>query len=124
MNTNREPSDSEKAALNKLQNGCEVKTITVIGAGAFGTALAEVAARNGNTVKLYARNNEVVDSVNTKHVNPHYISEYTLHPGVVAYNDLAEALKGADFVILAIPTQLVSQIKCSICKVFTSIPFK
>lgn len=83
------------------------KTISVIGAGSFGTALAEIAARAGNIVKLYARNKEVVECINNNHRNPHYLSEFELSSNIVAIDNVTEALMNVDFVILAIPTQLV-----------------
>jgi glycerol-3-phosphate dehydrogenase len=84
------------------------KNITVIGAGAFGTALAQTAARNGNKVTMYARNQEVVDKINNEHINPHYLSEFELSSLISATSSVQESINGADFVILAIPTQLVS----------------
>ena len=84
------------------------KVIAVIGAGAFGTALAQIAARCGNHVKIYARNEEVVESINTRHINPHYLSEFELSESISATTSVKEALDGSDFAILAIPTQLVT----------------
>eukprot|EP01031_Cornospumella_fuschlensis_P036716 gene36716-44539_t len=81
--------------------------ISVIGAGAFGTAVAEVAARNGNNVRIYARKQEVVDSINHQHVNPHYLSEFTLSPNVTACSSVEEAFHECQLLVLAIPTQLV-----------------
>ncbi len=84
------------------------KNVAVIGAGSFGTALAEIAARAGNNVKLYARNKEVVDSINQNHRNPHYLSDFELSSNIVAVDTVEKALIDVDFAILAIPTQLVS----------------
>jgi glycerol-3-phosphate dehydrogenase len=81
--------------------------VTVVGAGAFGTAIAEVAARNGNKVKLLARKQEVVDSINNNHTNPHYLSEFKLSDNVSACLSVDEALDGCELLILAIPTQQV-----------------
>lgn len=81
--------------------------ITVIGAGAFGTALAQVAANCGNTVKIFARNELVVSSINEQHRNPAYLSQFELSEKITAYSEIQVALDGADFAILAIPTQLV-----------------
>lgn len=83
------------------------KTIGVIGAGLFGTALAEISARAGNKVKIFARNKEVVESINVHHKNCVYLSSYELHPNIVAVDTAEAALTDVDFVILAIPTQSV-----------------
>lgn len=81
--------------------------VAVIGAGAFGTAVAEVAARNGNKVKIHARKQEVVDSINNQHVNPHYLSEFVLNENISACISVEEALEGCELLVLALPTQLV-----------------
>ena len=49
--------------------------IAVIGAGSWGTALAQLLACNGNEVGLWARKPEVVEAVNASHANPRYLSE-------------------------------------------------
>ena len=58
--------------------------IAVIGAGSWGTALAQQLACNGNEVGLWARKPEVVDAVNASHANPRYLSEVELSPRIVA----------------------------------------
>lgn len=82
-------------------------TIAVIGAGAYGTAIAQMAAVNGNTVKLYARNNESVEQINTNHINPQYLTEFTLSENIVATNSVAHALEDVAIAVLAIPTQKI-----------------
>lgn len=69
--------------------------------------MAEIAARNGNNVKIYARKHEVVDAINSQHVNPHYLSEFTLSSNVTACSSVEEAFNNCELLILAIPTQLV-----------------
>lgn len=77
----------------------------VIGAGAWGTALADLLARNGNDVCMWALEEDVVRSVNGAHDNPIFLSGFALHPGLTATHDLREALQGAEFVIYAAPSQ-------------------
>lgn len=91
------------------------QVVAVIGAGAFGTAMAQVTASCGNLVRIFARKDEVVQSINEKHVNPHYLSEFTLHENITATSSLPDALDGVSFVILAIPTQLVSVFVLNYC---------
>ena len=81
--------------------------IAVIGAGAFGTAMATVAARSGHEVILYARCDEDCDSINTHHRNKKYFSEYILHDNISATSDLAEAISTATFIMLCIPCQSI-----------------
>ena len=47
--------------------------VVVIGAGAWGTALADLLARKGERVTIWAREAEVVDSVNRRHVNEMFL---------------------------------------------------
>ena len=79
--------------------------VAVLGAGAFGTAMATIAARNGHEVVIYARDAAQVDSINTKHCNPRYLSEFELSSNIKATTDVAEAMKDAVLVIHCIPAQ-------------------
>ena len=75
--------------------------IGVVGAGAWGTALATVAARAGNDVLIQAREGEVVDSINTAHENTLFLPTAPLDPAIRATTDLAEL---ADCALLLIVT--------------------
>jgi len=81
-----------------------MKRIAIIGAGSWGTALSIVAARAGHEVQLWARNAEVVDSINRDHVNSVYLRGTPLPPSVQATGDIAAVLKDAELVILAAPS--------------------
>ena len=58
--------------------------IGVIGAGAWGTALAQVAAANGEPVLLWAFEAEVVDAINQTRCNPLYLPDIGLSPAIRA----------------------------------------
>ena len=77
----------------------------VLGAGAWGTALADLLARNGEQVTIWALEREVVASINDAHENPVFLSGARLRDSLRATTDLAEALDGADLVCLATPSQ-------------------
>jgi glycerol-3-phosphate dehydrogenase (NAD(P)+) len=79
----------------------------VIGAGAWGTALADLLARNGHTVALWAREPEVVSSVNAQHENTIFLAGAKLHDGVVAHAELASACTGAELVLFATPSHVL-----------------
>jgi glycerol-3-phosphate dehydrogenase (NAD(P)+) len=83
--------------------------IGVIGGGAWGTALASVAARDGEPVLLWAREPEVVESVNADHENPHFLAGVALPTSIVATGDLGE-LSGCDALLVVVPTQFVRTI--------------
>ena len=62
--------------------------IGVIGGGAWGTALAQVAAHGGQDVLLWARETEVVDAINSIHTNPLFLKDILLNPAIRATSDL------------------------------------
>jgi len=79
--------------------------IAVIGAGAWGTALAIVAARNGNhRVRLWAHEPEVRESIARRHENELFLPGQLVPEPVEATNDLGEALENARIVISVMPS--------------------
>ncbi|WP_338693876.1 NAD(P)H-dependent glycerol-3-phosphate dehydrogenase [Bradyrhizobium sp. 26S5] len=79
------------------------KSVSVIGAGAWGTALAEVAARAGRKVTLYARNAEHAAQIQATRVNPK-LAGIQLDPGIVVTSDIATAAQ-ADVILAVTPAQ-------------------
>jgi glycerol-3-phosphate dehydrogenase (NAD(P)+) len=80
--------------------------IGVIGGGAWGTALAQVAARGGEPVTLWAREPEVVESVNGSHEHRQFLAGVPLSESIRATGDLAD-LAGHDAVLVVAPAQHV-----------------
>ena len=78
--------------------------ISIIGAGAWGTALALAARRAGNDVTLWAYEADIVAAINDAHENTLYLPGVTLDPAIRATADLAEAAS-ADALLLAAPAQ-------------------
>ena len=78
--------------------------IGVLGGGAWGTALAQVMALGGEDVQLWAREAEVVESINRDRGNPLFLPEVVLDARVVATSELA-ALAGADVWLVVAPAQ-------------------
>ena len=76
----------------------------VIGGGAWGTALAQVAACNGRETLLWALEPDVVDAVNTRHENPVFLPGLPLDPAIRATADLAE-LGACDAWLVVTPAQ-------------------
>ena len=91
-------------AVSEVMTG---KRVAVIGAGAFGTAMATVAARAGNDVRLFARKAEVVDYINSKGRNPTYLTNFALPENLRAVGSVQEALADVNLLMLCIPTQMV-----------------
>ncbi|MEQ9196027.1 MAG: NAD(P)H-dependent glycerol-3-phosphate dehydrogenase [Parvibaculum sp.] len=82
----------------------EYNRIAVIGAGAWGTALAQVAAKAGRSVTLWARESEVVASVNGSHENTTFLPGIALDESLRATADLKEAA-AADAILMVTPAQ-------------------
>lgn len=78
--------------------------IGVIGAGAWGTALAQVAAAGGEEVLLWAFEPEVVESINGTHENSAYLPGVTLNRAIRATADMA-ALDACDALMIVTPAQ-------------------
>ncbi|RZM03404.1 MAG: glycerol-3-phosphate dehydrogenase, partial [Sphingomonas sp.] len=83
--------------------------IGVIGGGAWGTALAQVAAYGGRDVVLWAREGAVIESINTAHENTFFLSGVALSPTIRATDDLA-ALAEMDAILVVAPAQHVGSV--------------
>ncbi|MFI9719518.1 NAD(P)H-dependent glycerol-3-phosphate dehydrogenase [Streptomyces sp. NPDC052396] len=81
----------------------------VFGTGSWGTAFAMILADAGCQVTMWGRRAEVVEAVNTGRSNPDYLPGVELPPAVRATTDPGEAAAGADFTVLAVPSQTLRQ---------------
>lgn len=81
-----------------------MQSIAVIGAGAWGTALAQTAASAGREVTLWAREGEVADAINDAHENTVFLKGARLHERIRATQDLAQAA-ACDAALLVTPAQ-------------------
>lgn len=87
-----------------------MKRIAVIGAGSWGTALGVLAARAGHEVHLWSHNPAVVEAINSEHVNPRYLTDLQIPDTVRATNNLIDAVKRAEIVILAAPSHATREL--------------
>ena len=83
--------------------------IGIIGAGAWGTALAQAAARAGNEVVLWDRDPAVVHAIRDQHRSPTAFPDLGLEPGISATTQLADVL-GFEVVLLVVPAQAVREV--------------
>lgn len=81
--------------------------IAVIGAGSWGTALAQLLAGNGCNVGLWARKSEVVHGINSEHHNPRYLSDVELHESIVATTSYRDTLLRAQAAVVVTPSNLM-----------------
>ena len=85
----------------------------VIGAGAWGTALANVLATNGHSVALWAREPDVVDSVNGSRENRRFLPGVAVNAAVHATGSISDALGDADVVIYVAPSHALREVAAS-----------
>jgi len=90
------------------------RKVSVLGAGSFGTAIANYMARDLKerdlSVVLYGRDRDTVESINSSHTNPRRLPGMVLDPALTAQADLETAVSHADLVVLGVPTQHVRQV--------------
>lgn len=83
------------------------KNIGVIGAGSWGTTLADLLAKKGHTVTLWAYEPELAVEMKTKRANGLFLPGIALAPSLQFTNDLSEGVRGKDFILFAVPSQLI-----------------
>lgn len=88
----------------------------VIGAGAWGTALASLLAHNGHETRIWAYEWDVVESINRTHQNRRFLAGHELASTLTAYNELEQTLEGAELITLATPSHVLRSIARSAAK--------
>ena len=84
--------------------------IAVLGAGSWGTTLANLLAVKGEAVRLWAYEAEVVESVNRQHENTLFLPGVPLSPALRAYSDAREVAAGASVIVSAAPSHAVRSV--------------
>lgn len=77
--------------------------VAVLGAGSWGTAVAGIAAQSLPTV-LWARRPELAEAIVAQRRNPEYLPDTELPSSIEATSSIAEAVEGADLVVMAVPS--------------------
>ena len=78
--------------------------ISVIGAGSWGTAATWMLGGKGHTVRMWSREPEIAEGINSNHQNPMYLPDVVFPDGVYASSDMEEALLGAEAVVVVTPS--------------------
>ena len=82
-----------------------MEKVTVLGAGAWGTTMAQVLTDGGHDVLLWGRNSEIVAEINNSHTNKKYLGDHVLPAQLKATDNIEKAFAHSSIVILAIPAQ-------------------
>ena len=97
-----------------------LKTVGVIGSGAWGTALAHIISTAGNDVMLWGRNSKTINDINTKHENTIYLKGLKLNSNIKATSKIEDVCK-TDVLVFAVPAQQIRSITNNIQKVLSYI---
>jgi glycerol-3-phosphate dehydrogenase (NAD(P)+) len=81
------------------------KRVTVLGAGAWGSTMAQVLHDAGNEVLIWGRSGEIVEEINSSHTNTKYLGDHKLPAEIAATTDLGEAFAYSKIYVLAVPAQ-------------------
>lgn len=84
--------------------------VGVIGAGSWGTTLANLLAKSDHQVTIWAREDEVVDSINNRHVNSLFLPGVDLDSRLKATGETADAVADAEVIVSAAPSHAVRKI--------------
>ena len=84
-----------------------MQTVAVIGAGSWGTALANLLAKKGHTVRMWSFEEDVARTINESHENTKYMRGIELAPTLSASTDLGAVVRGASFILSISPAQHV-----------------
>lgn len=95
-----------------------VKSVGIVGAGAWGTGFAQALGRGGHKVTLWALEPEVADSINNEHENKKFLPGFKLSENVTCSSSLEDVASNKDFVIFASPSLYLA----STVKKLTTIP--
>jgi len=88
----------------------ETSTLAVLGAGSWGTALAALAARNGTPTRLWGRDAGALAAMAASRRNERYLPGLALPESLVYESDLGAALRGADIVLIVVPSHAFASI--------------
>ncbi len=90
--------------------------VTVIGAGAWGTALANLLRHNRHSVTLWGHNAALLDQITATGRNDLYLPQIVLAPGIRCQADLQLAVEEAECVVLAVPSKFFREVTSRISK--------
>ncbi|MEJ2671118.1 MAG: NAD(P)-dependent glycerol-3-phosphate dehydrogenase [Deltaproteobacteria bacterium] len=98
------------ARLNPNLESPEAKTIAVIGAGSWGTALAQLLAEKGLTVRLWVREPEVYEVLSRERINQTFLPGVRLSSRIRFTREFPEALNGAGMILMVVPSHGFRQV--------------
>lgn len=93
-----------------------IKKISIIGGGSFGTALGILLANKGNSINIYNIDRDVVNDININRKNDKYIKDLNIPNNVKAFSELDENIINVDYILLAVPSNIIRMVCNNISK--------
>ncbi|KRL56532.1 NAD(P)H-dependent glycerol-3-phosphate dehydrogenase [Furfurilactobacillus rossiae] len=90
--------------------------IAVLGAGSWGSVLANLLTENGQTVALWSHKASQVEEMNQHHTNQAYMPGFEYQHNLVVTDDMAEAIKDASVVLFVVPTKAIREVSAQAAK--------
>src|SRR2546430_2007776 len=84
--------------------------VAVLGAGAWGTALARLLAEHESSVALWARRPDLCAAIRETGENARYLPDVKLPPNLTCVDDLSEALREANLVVFVVPSHATREV--------------
>lgn len=100
------------------------KKIAVLGAGSWGSILANVLVENGHEVNLWSNSEEQVQELNIKHTNEKYMPGFKYPEELVTTTNLKDAVKGAVAVLFVVPTKVIRLVAQQLVEVLDELDTK
>ena len=98
--------------------------IAVLGAGSWGSVLANLLVGNNEEVMLWSRDSEQVVTMNRWHINPQYMKDFKYSPDLKATDDMEEAVRDAEYILMVIPTKGLRDVAGNLNKILVKLDQK
>ena len=98
--------------------------IAVFGAGSWGSVLANLLVGNNEEVMLWSRDSEQVVTMNRWHINPQYMKDFKYSPDLKATDDMEEAVRDAEYILMVIPTKGLREVAGNLNKILVKLDQK
>lgn len=95
--------------------------IAVLGAGSWGSVLANLLVGNNEEVMLWSRDSEQVVTMNRWHINPQYMKDFKYSPDLKATDDMEEAVRDAEYILMVIPTKGLREVAGNLNKILVKL---
>src|SRR5690606_13169380 len=110
------PAERHRESLREARRrapvgpGGPLTRVTVLGAGSWGTTLADLLTRKGHEVRIWAYETDVAAAINGQHENPVFLPGCGLAPALRAETDAEMATRGAEFLVTVAPSHVLRRV--------------